>query len=149
MTEIVDSQLPLTVKEVEDVELKLGYELPSEYRIFLQKTNGGIPKPDAVKHEGEYWDYVAYFYAVRNGLYADDLFRNLEEYREMVPSHYLPIGESPGGNLYCLSLKNKDFGAVYFWDHDEANYDGEPWEENMTLLAKSLSEFTEGLYVEK
>lgn len=148
MTKISESQPSLTEKEVENVVKKLAFEIPIEYREFLQQTNGGIPVPDAVKHEGKYWDNVSCFYSVRNNLCSDDLFRNIEEYKEMLPSHYLPIGESPGGNLYCLSLRSEDFGSVYFWDHDEANYDGEPWEENMTLLASSLPVFINSLYIE-
>jgi len=148
MTVINESEPPLTDKEIEIIHKRLGYKLPDEYRQFLQVSNGGVPSPDAVRHDGEYYDYVSCFYAVRNNAYSNDLFVNIEEYKDLILSHYLPIGDSPGGNVYCISLKAEDFGAVYFWDHDEANYEGEPWEFNMTLLSPSFNKFIESLYSE-
>ena len=144
--EIIESYTPLNESDIEQIESKLGFALPGEYRVFLLKNNGGRPIPDGVKHEGEYFDFVSCFFGVRFNTYADDLFRNIEEYSEYVLSHYLPIGDSPGGDLYCLSLKDGDFGSVYHWDHELANYDGDPWEENMTKLAGSLNEFLGNLY---
>ena len=149
MTDIRGVKPPISKSEIGLVEKRLGFDIPPEYKIFLLKTNGGIPYPGSVKYDGEYYDCVAYFYSAGNDNSSNDLFRNLEEYRGVVPSHYLAIAESPGGNLYCLSLKNEDYGSVYFWEHDEANYDGETREENMILLAPSLTKFIDELYEEK
>ena len=144
--DIVNSYSPLNPGDIDRIENRLGFNLPREYREFLLRNNGGKPISDAVKHEGEYFDYVACFYGVRFNTYSDDLFRNLEEYRDYILPHYLPIGDSPGGDVYCLSLKDSDSGAVYYWDHEMANYGGEPWEDNMIRLAGSLTEFLAGLY---
>ena len=146
---IVDSYSPLDMEDIRRVEGKLGFNIPEEYRDFLLRNNGGKPIPNAVKYEGEYFDYVACFYGARFNTYADDIFRNVEEYNEYILPHYLPIADSPSGNVYCLSLKSTDFGAVYCWDHETANYGGEPWEENMIKLAGSLNEFFAGLYNEQ
>lgn len=147
--EIKDQEESLSESAIPAIEKRLGFSLPNEYRDFLKISNGGSPVPDAVKYEGEYFDYVSMFYSVRRNAYSNDLFRNIEEYRELIPSHYLPIGESPGGDVFCLSLKNEDYGAVYYWNHEEANYDGEPWEMNMIKLAASFNEFLDSLYEEK
>ena len=147
--EIVDSYTPLNESDIGRIEERLELTLPKEYREFLLKNNGGKPIPDTVKYEGEYFDYVSFFYAARFNTYGDDLFRNVEEYNEYILPHYLLFGESPGGDVYCLSLKAEDLGAVYYWDHEMANYDGEPWEENMIKLAPSLNEFLAGLYSEE
>ena len=133
-------------REIPLIEKRLGFKLPSQYREFLLKNNGGTPRPDTVPYEGEYFDYVALFYAIRNNAYSNDLFRNIEEYKKYILSHYLPIAESPGGDVYCISLKSEDYGSIYYWDHEEANYDGDPWEENMIKLANSLTDFLESLY---
>ncbi len=149
MTEFKENCKPLTQRELEIVESRLGHSLPSEYRDFLKTVNGGIPIPDTVKYEGEYFDYVGALFAVRNNMYSNDLFRNIEEYDEYILKHYLPIGNSPGGDIYCLSLRPEEFGAVYYWDHEEANYEGEPWEENMIKLSPSFNQFISNLYENK
>jgi len=145
---IVESYKRLSGSDIARIEEKLKVKLPEEYREFLLKYNGGKPIPDAVRHEGEYLDFVAFFYAARFNIYADDLLRNVEEYSEYILDHYLPFAESPGGDVYCLSLKPDEHGSVYYWDHEMANYDGEPWEENMIKLARSFDEFLAGLYTE-
>ena len=145
---ITGSYTPLNEADIKNIEAKLDLSLPLEYQEFLLKNNGGKPSPDAVKYEGEYFDFVSCFYGARFNTYSDDIFRNREEYKEYILPHYLAIGDSPGGDIYCLSLKEQDYGAVYYWDHELANYDGEPWEENMVKLANSLTEFLAGLYSE-
>ena len=147
-TEITESAVALNEKDIERIEAEIGLNLPVVYREFLLRHNGGKPKPDAVRYNGDYFDYVGFFYSEQFRSYASDLIRSIASYKELIPSHYFPIGESPGGDVYCLSLKKEDYGSVYYWDHEIANYDGEPWEENMIKLANTLSEFIEGLYEE-
>ncbi|MDT4329063.1 SMI1/KNR4 family protein [Methylomonas sp. MED-D] len=147
-TEIIESAVPLSESDIERIEERIGIKLPSELKMFLLKSNGGKPKPDTVCFEGEYFDSVAFFYGEEFRSYVSDLILSTENYRDLIPGHYLPFGESPGGNVYCLSLKDEDYGAVYYWDHEMANYDGEPWEENMTKLSNALSEFIDGLHEE-
>lgn len=146
--EINESAVPLNENDIERIEKEIGIKLPPEFQSFLLKYNGGKPKPDAVRYSGDYFDFVAFFYGERFRSYASDLIPSVAFYKELIPNHYLPIGESPGGDVYCLSLKNEDYGSVYYWDHEIANYDGEPWEENLIKLSISLSEFIDDLYEE-
>jgi len=145
--EFIDSQKSISEEDLLSVEEKIGFELPSEYKSFLLKHNGGSPALDGVRHNNEHFDYVGYFYAVRDEMYHDDLVRQIKEHEGMVPANYLPIGESPGGDVFCISLKGESKGAVFHWDHEEANYDGEPWEYNMTKLSPSLNQFLKDLCV--
>lgn len=48
-----------------------------------------------------------------------------------------------GGNLFCFSVREFDFGAVYYYDH-EFEY-GEDPEEHITWLAESLTAFLNAL----
>jgi hypothetical protein len=143
--EFLESYDAISQRDLEKVEGEVGYQLPQEYKLFLLKHNGGRPILDGVRHENEHFDYVGYFYAIRGEMYHDDLARQIIEHKDMIPEGYLPIGESPGGDVFCISLKEPTKGAVFHWDHEQANYDGEPWEYNMTKLASSLTEFLEGL----
>jgi len=143
--EFVDSYSPLSPDDLAEVEAKVGRPLPEDYKLFLLKHNGGRPVLDGVRHNGEHFDFIGHFYAVRGEMYYNDLVRQIGEHEGMIPKGYLPIGESPGGDVFCLSLKNPTEGAVFHWDHEEANYGGEPWEFNMTNLSPSLVVFLEGL----
>lgn len=145
--EFVESCRSISPIDLIEVENKIGYQLPEEYKLFLLSHNGGRPVLDGVRHENEHFDYVGYFYAIRGEMYHDDLARQIGEHKDMIPEGYLPIGESPGGDIYCISLKEPTKGSIFHWDHEEANYDGEPWEYNMTKLAPSLTAFLEGLCI--
>ena len=43
------------------------------------------------------------------------------------------------GNLFCFSVRESDFGAIYYYDH-EFEY-GEDPEEHVTCLAESITVF--------
>jgi len=145
--EILESHNPIKMDELQAVEERIGFALPSEYKEFLLNHNGGRPVLDGVRHEGHHFDFVGYFYAIRGEMYHDDFVRQLGEHNGMIPEGYLPFGESPGGDVFCISMKEPAVGAVYHWDHEEANYDGEPWEYNMTKLSTSLTQFLKELCV--
>ena len=146
--QIFESHSSLNEKDLDQFEEKQTIRLPLEYRKFLLKTNGGKPLPCDVKYEAEYFNNVSFFYGIRSDMYSDDLSRIMEQYKNLILPHYLPIAESAGGDLYCLRINVENYAAVYLWDHETANYSGEPYEENMTKLASSLTEFLAGLYQE-
>ncbi len=145
--EFIESYNSISESDLLIIEEKIGYQLPAEYKLFLLKHNGGRPVLDGVRYENEHFDFVGHFYAIRGEMYHDDLLRQIEEYKDMIPKGYLPIGESPGGDVFCISLKEPTKGALFHWDHEQANYDGEPWEYNMTKLSPSLTVFLEELCV--
>jgi len=146
MIQVNDSYGKLSRSDIKALESDLSIDFPPEYVEFLQEYNGGRPFPDGVKVNGDHFDFIGHLYAIRKELAHDDLARNIEEYKDMILGHYLPFGESPGGDVYCLSLKPEEFGFVYHWDHEEAIYEGEPWEYNMTQLATSFNQFLAELY---
>lgn len=144
---LLDSHNPISSDDLKVVENKIGFELPAEYKLFLLENNGGRPSLDGVRHNDEHFDFVGYFYAVLDESRHDDLVRQITEHIGMIPQGYLPFADSPGGDAFCISLKDHEYGYIYHWDHEEANYDGEPWEYNMTQLSESLKLFLGNLCV--
>ena len=55
----------------------------------------------------------------------------------------IPFADEDGGNLFCFSVRESDFGAVYYYDH-EFEY-GEDPEEHITWLAESITAFINAL----
>ena len=146
---ITESYPKISVEDIEQVELACEVKLPREYREFILKHNGGGPEHHDYKLSGEYAGDFSHFYGIREYPASSDLRTMLEEYRELIPSGYFPIGESYGGDVLCVCLEQSELGSIYMWDHETANYDGEPWLENMSKLAPDLNDFLAMLYTEE
>ncbi|MCE9528938.1 MAG: ankyrin repeat domain-containing protein [Planctomycetales bacterium] len=104
-----------SIDEIQFFEGEISCVLPSDYRDFLLKTNGG-----------EYHDYVCtpdefavdIIFGLNTGLDWSDLRWNRNISADWLPADMLPIASGPGGDLACLKLSNPDKGAVFTVHHD-------------------------------
>lgn len=138
-------------KVIKKFEKKIKESLPKDYRDFLSQTNGGeltntlvypFTENGRATHEG-----ITVFY----GLSEDgdgsldenfEIFRDKKEPRML--NYMIPIGEDEGGNQIVILLNKKEFGHVYFWDHEfdlSSLEKGDDERENCHLIAKSFTEF--------
>ena len=126
------------------VERELGFDLPADYREFLERQNGGKPELNFYDRQVT----VRYFYSAgpTDDEYVDDLETAARNYwppsrpGDPIDPSFLPIGENVFGNVICLKVRGEDYGAVYFWDHELAVSVG-PY----TRVTDSFSEFFESL----
>ena len=82
------------------------------------------------------------FFGIRGSGKNGDVLGERIRMAERVPSLFLPIAEAEGGNLVCLSLREKDYGAVWFWDHEEEAEEGaEPTYRNLYVISDSFKKF--------
>ena len=146
--EVSKSYKPITEADILSLEKDFNIILPVEYKNFLMENNGGEPQSHDYQVNGEYFDDIGWFFGIREYPATHDLKTENIESQNAIPPHYFCIGVSYGGNLICLSLKEEEFGSIYRWDHETANYDGEPWEDNMTKICDSIGQFIEMLYRE-
>lgn len=70
---------------------------------------------------------------------------NFAEYKGRIPNHLLPIGSDPGGNLICISVADMTWGQVFFAHHDYFTYVGEPGNDRVRFLARSITDFLASL----
>src|SRR5688572_8145958 len=118
---IKGSAIPVTAEVIQQIERKLGYDLPADYAEFL--STYGCHGPDGYALF-QYVDIypkgsqgiLNVFFGVDPGS-ADDLLQNHEQYQGRIPSNLLPIADDPGGNIICICVQGENKGAVYFWDH--------------------------------
>jgi hypothetical protein len=109
---------PLTPGELTKFEHELGCALPSDYRHFLLKTNGGVP---CVGHffegsgKSHFTNHVVRFFCLRKRPNRD-LREEVVEARRHLPKDYLPVGRDLAGETLCLRLTAKDYGALYVTD---------------------------------
>lgn len=69
---------------------------------------------------------------------------------KIIPSNLLSIGDDPIENKICISVSGDDKGYIYYWSLDMEDIDEEdylPSYKNMSLIAKSFTEFMNGLCV--
>ena len=112
-------------------------QLPRSYQAFLQRFNGGflgdpqlcfrtqVPfhKDGRLERDSQV-DVVAEFFGLPATAHEQpdtpgDLLelRDTHDAEEFLPRGVLAIGICPSSSLLCLSTRQEDHGAVYFWDY--------------------------------
>jgi len=144
---IVDPHRPTSNQEIDLFEKDLNIKLPTEYRNWLLKFNGGSPRPRVFEFRldgEEASSCVAWFYAIDEGR-INNLRKTIEVFKlndVRMPVDLLPIACDPGGNQICLGYQGDNLGKVFFWDHEQecgGEYD------NCYLIANSFNEFLANL----
>lgn len=120
--------------------VKYQLSLSDEYEYFLQNYGNRCTEDDyyfIVKDQGlgefcgNRYELVDFF-GLRKGY--NNLEKKIDFYSEYLPVNLFPIGEIPGGDLFCMDKQN---GKVYVWVHDLE-------ENNPFLVAKEFKELIEG-----
>lgn len=144
---ISDSKDKLTATDIENFEKKIKHLLPDDYKKFLLENNGGHPENCVFSYamdDKENESLVNIFNAIYTGK-TYNLLIDYEYYQEQkrIPKNMLPIADDPFGNLICLSISGKDYGSVYFWDHELEVL--RPAFENLFLISDSFQDFIDNL----
>jgi cell wall assembly regulator SMI1 len=138
---------PLTGEELQQVETRIGVQLPEDYRLFLLQHNGGHPEPSAFKYtcDQQQWKLaaVAYFLGIYEGE-DENFLEYFDDYLGRIPAETIPIARDPGGNLILLGVSEAHRGKVYFWLQDFENDAGDF--SNVCFVANSFSEFLNALF---
>jgi hypothetical protein len=61
---------------------------------------------------------VSEFFGVDDPVRSSTIEWNLINFKGRISDHMLPIAMDSGGNLFCISLSNRDFGSVVYCDFD-------------------------------
>ncbi|WBS02565.1 SMI1/KNR4 family protein [Pseudoduganella sp. SL102] len=136
-----------TAENIGEFEKKIGFTLPSDYKEFLLRQNGGIPDRSLIKIPSLGKKVVQSLFALVNPVVAYTVDHNLDLYKNRMPQDMLPVANDPAGNLYIMKVgAGGDFGNIYFWNHElEADGEKQPYLENITYIANSFNDFLLGL----
>lgn len=141
---LYDTCEPASEESLVDFEREFGAKLPAPYREFLQQFNGACPEPNLFHFKDSDKGSDCRQILGLNGT-DNDLRHYLETHKLRLPQNLLPIGYDSTGNLICLSVRQQDYGHVYFWDHSLINSssrsDSEDTADRIVPVADSFDDF--------
>ncbi len=134
----------LTEESLQAIENKYSCQLPIDYREFLLSNNGAFPSPDCATFEEagrKTTSDVFCLFAIGYKRASLSLEWHHETFSNRLPKNTLPIGRDSGGNLWLMSLRDDNAGAIFFWDHGSFDTFDETNLENWPKVASSFNEF--------
>jgi cell wall assembly regulator SMI1 len=132
----------LTESQLAELEEELGCELPQSYRSFLLTSNGGVPTPetiDVAEFPSSPTD-VQVLFGIGRSVESSRINWNRDTLAGRLTPDLLPIASDSGGNVFCLSLRETDRGAVLYCDL-EAVFGVLEAEPSFYFVASSFEEF--------
>jgi cell wall assembly regulator SMI1 len=126
---------------VTELEKKLGFKLPDDFKEFLLISNGASIRGGTI-------------YGIREDKKSEDLYGNYiwekDESENPIPDYLLPMCPDGMGNHECLDLKSitpdGETCNVIFWQHDwfykpedQPDTDAHSFAEYLEKLVKNLS----------
>ena len=133
----IQEESSITNNDIIDFESNLKVQLPEKYKTLLLKFNGGIPDTDEIFCNGEK-DSIGCFFSIKYGSnLIEKYIHRLQEVEKLIPKEYIPIADSEGGNIYCISTKEKQVGQIFGWFLADGETEG-------IKLANDIEEFLGG-----
>ena len=148
--QLIDSDNKINIKDLLNLENDLELKLPTEYKEFLLKNNGGyvsefLCTPNFIEvdplTQSKYLQStnVDKFYSLAE--IEEEIFDNKED--PVFPLDYIPIAYDSCGNIILLNAKKGEaYGNIFFANH-------ELYDENgfyvITQIACSFYEFIQKL----
>lgn len=142
-------QRPLTQEDINKAEVLVGGKMPPEYWMWMKLYNGGRPERAVFnipsEKGGVYSDsFVNWFYSVSEDRSLNFLTKNkLYIIQPRFEKGLIAVAEDGFGNMVLLSIREKDYGQVFFWDHEKEE------EEAVAFVAKNWVEFINSLQTRK
>lgn len=114
---------PASEDEIAAFEAKIGAGLPSDLKLFLKQSGGGLVfDPPVVYLDAEGRDLsIRHMCDLAE---IDRIFTKPSAYP--LPEQLLIIGNDAGGNSIMVCTKQDRFGEIFMLDHELVAYEGEP-----------------------
>lgn len=136
---LINSENPISLMQVQEIEKQIGVTIPDSYKKFLQISNGGFGRHN---FHGKFFirDFVSL--TGENSL-ANIFFPVSELFHDS--KDWLPFGFDDGDWIFCICLKRDKCGKIYLMRTDE----GDCEEDAFIYVCDSFEEFLDGLQPEK
>lgn len=131
--QIVEKQEPVIESQVTLLEEKLKISLPKDYRSFLQKVNAITIKTYQFKISNR--DYYFSWFIPFKSIDGISLKSFNLQMKEHLKGEYFAFAFDHSNQVFLISLKDEEYGKIYFYRFDLELEDG------LILLANSFNEF--------
>jgi hypothetical protein len=143
MIEFINTSTSIVEADLDAVEQRFGFIFPCEIREHYLRANGGQPTRNRFIN-AERICVVHDFLPIKASVIPT--LKTLETHlkwlkidQQVVPAHLVPFATDPFGNFYCFSVRERDYGAIYWLKMEgECRPEGD-------LLAVSLNAFLDEL----
>ncbi len=141
------------ILDIERFEKQFARKLPTEYKDFLIKNNGGYPTellftPDFFEVNPMTLEKHRQGTDVERFLSLNEISFEYEDILDenYIPPYYVPFARTSFGNLLLLCVDvEKDYGSVHFSNHDLFDTNNNRFA--ISKIADSFAEFMELLYI--
>jgi hypothetical protein len=133
----------LTPELLVHLESRVG-PIPGDFARFLFSSNGGMAIPELEFHTPEGATLtVVEFCSLRCSRGVETIDLDVERWELYFGPNWMPVASDGTGNDFLMALSDDSRGEIYFRDLGEVDEDLPG--SGLMLLAKSFSEFVEGL----
>jgi cell wall assembly regulator SMI1 len=147
---LIDTGKPLTAKDIEWAERKIGCKFPESLKQFYLLFNGGEVEKKRrvfVDRGGDIEAEVKTFLPIKYERFdgdslLEDSYELFVKQKKLIPPQFIPFAMDSGGFRYCVDSESE---AVFFNNLDHIE---EP-EGPMEFIAPSIEAFINGMLTEK
>lgn len=119
---------------IQEIENRYSFIFPAEYRIFLQKYNGGKTPDTTFQLQGISSDIQAFYgLGKADWNYNISMIENTPLFSDMIDNNLFPIAINSFGDYLLIGLCGDNTEKIYFCYHDMST--------NNIELSSSLSAF--------
>lgn len=143
-TSLQPSTTSTSEQAIDEFQIRAGIVLPSEYRAFLLRTNGGrcvgAARFRSLREDSELSEVDTFLGVSENS--HESLEQNISNVADLLPTGLIPVAYDGGGNYLLLDCArgSSSFGSVYFSTLEGLDELGGAAREDLTLVASSFGE---------
>ena len=137
----LETSQKLNRSDIAEVEKELNVNFPHDFIVHYLNYNGGYPQSDTYQWtSGERTTINTFFSLKYDGFdKIETVYENLVLVEKYLPIGIVPFATDDGGNLFCISVREKDFGNIYYFNND--HYNMRDKESALILLENTLENF--------
>ena len=139
-----DLETSVTPKELKEILAPFDFIIPAELQKHILTLNGGEPERCLCIVNDRIFvvqNFLPVKYSSSSAVRFEDVLSQLKGRQPIIPSHLIPFAIDPGGDFFCISNSEKDFGEIFFY---RGEYSDDP-RRAVSFLAPSLEQFVENL----
>lgn len=135
----------LNEADIKKLENFIGYKIHNDYKIFLQRNNGGFPNKQCFNEDKVINFFLGFFPNIRSE-YSIEYF--MLSFRGRYPDGMLPIASAGAGDIILIGVANDFFGKIFYWDYSKENFIDQQLKEhsNVSLVSQNLNDLLTMLY---